>query len=139
MNKYSDEQIKDAFVDHTSPFKKYSEDTPSDKNKKKSDEVKKEDKKDVKYTEEQMNKIINIFAEKTSEEPTPDISDVETEMELKKLSFKSSGKKIDVIDGKLYINDEPVAKIDDPENLDVIIKLIQKLSTKKAKEEKGEE
>ena len=90
-----------------------------------------------KYTEEQINDVINAFAER-EREPEPDLpefSDVEKEVELKRLSFKTGGKKIDIVDGHLYIDDEPRAKLDSTEDMEAILKLIMKLASEKKEEE----
>jgi len=89
------------------------------------------------YKEEDIMSVIEAFSDRPKkEEPAlPEFSDVEKEVELKRLSFKTGGKKIDIVDGHLYIDDEPRAKLDSTEDMEAILKLIMKLASEKKEEE----
>jgi hypothetical protein len=96
------------------------------------------------YKEEDITAVIEAFGVKAEregrEEPAlPEFSDVEKEVELKRLSFKTGGKKIDIVDGHLYIDDEPRAKLNSTEDLEAILKLIMKLDSEREKEEEQQE
>jgi predicted glycoside hydrolase/deacetylase ChbG (UPF0249 family) len=96
----------------------------------------------MKYTEDQINNVVNAFAEAETkfrkkapnqvpaEQPT-ETSDIEKEVEVKRLSFKTNGHKIDVIDGHLYIDDQPRDELKSGDDMAAIMKLIAKLAKEK--------